>query len=64
MGWVNFAQRNQERRTILGAFLPSYKPSTLQRHSIARTMGVLDRLSFVFVGLEYLNLEGMVGAFV
>jgi len=27
-------------------------------------MDVLDRLSVVFVGLEHLNLEGMIGAFV
>jgi len=27
-------------------------------------MGVLDRLPVVFVGLEHLNLEGMVGPFV
>jgi hypothetical protein len=27
-------------------------------------MDVLDWLSFVFVGFEHLNLEGMVGAFV
>jgi len=27
-------------------------------------MDVLDWLSFVFVGSEHLNLEGMIGAFV
>jgi len=66
MGWANFVRPNQERRTILGAFRPFYRTMLLspQGSSSTQTVDVLNRLPFVFIGFEHLNLEGMIGAFV
>lgn len=65
MGWVNFVRQNRERRTIPDAFHPSCGTTLIsQDSSSTRPVDILDWLSFVFVGFEHLNLEGVIRPFV